>query len=387
MATGILTPLAKTSGFGSVSEYLTNSKDEIAACLQWKAEKEIQTPHPKKRKIVQKKKPRRKSETKKKSKSPLKPSTTKRSPRNRRYATRSSVSSSSEMEVVSPRRGSDRWSLRPQPRTVTPIQHYNSVGSISECSDEEEEETDVAISTISDETQSSTLVSTVIESPGPPSNVEDSDSDESEAESDERMQKQLQLSFLKRKWKEYESEQKNETLLMKRTERKQLKLQLKHEKEEQKAKQKENRKQKQAKERILRQEQLRKLVLEKRQQRLLEKQVKEEQLKKLKEQKREEKKRLQTAVNVSLSEPFPATTDGDKEQNGFLELPDLPRWNADWSYESTSQLIELWSFLQQFTEVINCSAVETLGEYSMYFHMCVHNTLVWFVCVFFLMSL
>jgi hypothetical protein len=362
LATGILTPLAKTSGFGSVSEYLTNSKDDIAACLQWKAEKDASTPVSKKSKIVKKtKSPQKKIVKARKTPSPKKTSCTRRSATKNRYTTRSSVSStSSEVEVVSPRRGSDRWSLRPQPRVVQPLQYSNSVDSDSDYSDEEEQ-VPVPPKPITDENQNSTLISTIIESPQAHSSEEDSDSDMSEA--DERMQRQLQLSFLKKKWKDCESEQKKESLRRQQDERKQLKLQQKMAKEEEKAKLKESRKQKQAEERILKQEQLRKLVTEKRQERMLEKQAKEEQLRKLKEQKREEKKRLETAVNVSLSEPLSFVANSSKDVHGFLDLPTLPAWDVDLDYRSVSCSIELWSFLQQFKEVIKCAAVDTFDTF------------------------
>ena len=40
LATGILTPLAKNAGFSNVSDFLNKGTDDIAKCLQWKADDE-----------------------------------------------------------------------------------------------------------------------------------------------------------------------------------------------------------------------------------------------------------------------------------------------------------------------------------------------------------
>ena len=78
LATGILTPLAKTSGYDNVLDYLTKSSDEVATCLQWSSISEDDKREEAKSK---KRSPKKKSPLKSATKTPQKSYSPDRKPR------------------------------------------------------------------------------------------------------------------------------------------------------------------------------------------------------------------------------------------------------------------------------------------------------------------
>ncbi len=392
LATGILTPLAKTSGFGSVSDYLTKSTDEIATCLQWAAQKGTISDTPGKEEKRQRqykdgksaderRSPLRRSSapacvreeakiTVKVMKSPRSPDSPDEAGR-RRSVRLQAISESSPTHM---RSGSSRWCLRPpkpatsSPGAAKPNRRYDSVGNSSD----ESEHCD-AIFTVDVNRRTAHQQDKMSISPGrlsfdnstvckpSYSSSEGSDSDEGD---DGWMRRQLELSSLKEKWQSQRKEQKEEGIRRARDERLHMRAQRRREKEK-REKEKEERRQLKVQERLLKQEELRRLLEEKKQQRIAERLSKEDELKKLKEQKREEKRRLQTALSVSLTNPNLASSPRSEKAANQSEhdLPLLPAFTSP-IQGSMEQVLEVMVFVNCFKDVLGIPGFQDIGEGS-----------------------
>ena len=392
LATGILTPLAKTSGFGSVSDYLTKSTDEIATCLQWAAQNgtAIDAPCVGGRKQKQHKAGRCGD----KKKSPLRrlsaPACMQREakktaklvetlcspavPRKRRSARLQAIPESAPVPL---RGGSSRWSLRPPKQatshscTSPPNRRYDSVGNSSDESEHSDEiipvGTDNRIAhhqegiSVSPSRHAELSSNTLgVGEPSSSSSSEGSDSDEGE---DGWMRRQLELSSLKVKWQSQQREQKEQGQRKARDERLHMRAQRRREREEKKEKERDERRQLKVQERLLKQEELRRLLDEKKQQRIAERLSKEDELKKLKEQKREEKRRLQTALSVSLASPRQAPSPQSKKagSQSKLDLPVLPAFTSPIS-GSVDQVLQVMVFVNCFKDVLSIPGFQDIGE-------------------------
>lgn len=393
LATGILTPLAKTSGFGSVSDYLTKSTDEIATCLQWAAQKGSVSDTPGKEEKRQRQCKAGKSAEKRRSplrrssapafvrgeakrivkmmKSPCSPDSPDGAGKRRSVRLQAIYESSS----IPMRGGSSRWCLRPpkpatlSPGATKPNRRYDSVGNSSD----ESEHCD-AIFTVDvnrrtahqQERMSNSLAKLSFEnstvSKPSYSSSEESDSDEGD---DGWIRRQLELSSLKEKWQSQQKEQKEEDQRRARDERLHMQAQRRTEKEKRK-KEKEERRQLKVQERLLKQEELRRLLEEKKQQRIAERLSREDELKKLKEQKREEKRRLQTALSVSLTSPKLASSPRSEIAGNQSEhdLPLLPVFTSP-IQGSVEQVLEVMVFVNCFKDVLGIPGFQDIGEASM----------------------
>lgn len=395
LATGILTPLAKTSGFGSVSDYLTKSTDEIATCLQWAAQKGTVGDTPGKEEKQQRQYKAGKSADKRRSplhrssapacvqqqakltakvtKSPRSPDSPDEAGK-RRSVRLQAISESSPIPM---RGGSSRWCLRPpKPATFSPgatkaNRRYDSVGNSSDESEHCDAifTVDVNRLTVHQQEKMSTSPDRLAKlsfdnsTTSKPlySSSEGSDSDEGD---DGWMRRQLELSSLKEKWQSQQKEQKEEGLRRARDERLHMQAQRRREKEK-REKEKKERRQLKVQERLLKQEELRRLLEEKKQQRIAERLSKEDELKKLKEQKREEKRRLQTALSVSLTSPNRASSPRSEKARNQSEhdLPLLPVFTSP-IQGSVEQVLEVMVFVNCFKDVLGIPGFQDIGEGS-----------------------
>lgn len=389
LATGILTPLAKTSGFGSVSDYLIKSTDEIATCLQWAAQKrapsdtlDVGGEKQKQHKTAKRKSPLRPSsapscvrrEAKKTAKLAQSPCLSPGSGR-RRSARLQAIP---EFAPIPLRGGSSRWSLRPPkqvtslPRTSLPNRRYDSVGNSSDESEHSDAivavDTDGQTTSLQEKNSSSPsrhvqLSSNIctVSKPSSSSSSEGSDSDEGE---DGWMRRQLELSSLKLKWKSQQQEQKEEGLRKAKEDRLHMRAQRRWEREEKREKEKDERRQLKVQERLLKQEELRRLLEEKKQQRIAERLTKEDELKKLKEKKREEKRRLQTALSVSLTSPKTASSPQSEKPGNQSEraLPLLATFESPIP-GSVEQLLEVMVFVNCFKDVLGIPGFQDISEW------------------------
>ena len=391
LATGILTPLAKTSGFGSVSDYLTKSTDKIAACLQWAAQEGPGGSSPDVRR--EKQKQRRTSKTTVKRSTPRRPSSAPgrvqrvaktakpvQSPSSisagpgRRQSLR--LQSIPESAPITVRGGSGRWSLRPARQTAfsytsPPHRRYDSVGNSSD----ESEQSDMA-ATVDVNGQTTNLQEKMTDSPNKEAQLSSNDSvinnspslsssegSDSDGEEEGWMRRQLELSTLKLKWKSQQKEQKEEDLRKARDERLHMQAQRKREREEEKERVREERRQLRVQERVLKQEELRRLLEEKKQQRISDRLTKEDELKKLKEKKREEKKRLQTALSVSLTSPKASSSLATEKEGTNTEhaLPVLPVLAIP-IQGNVEQLLQVLVFVNSFKDVLGIPGFQDIGK-------------------------
>ena len=365
LATGILTPLAKTSGYDNVLDYLTKSSDEVATCLQWSSISEDDKREEAKSK---KRSPKKKSPLKSAKKTPQKSYSPDRKPRACKHVTRSG-----SVSPLSPQRsGTGHFNLR-QGFAYRPTS-FDSAGN----SRDETEDSDQSDDKMS---QDLPLVATLDIEESSNDSMDSSGSDSSskdvieltallECQSNFDQLRKKVLNQERGKLKE-EKQKIKETLKLEREAMKVLaeeekikqRENLKFERQAKKIKLREERKEKKLQDRIQKQEELRVLMQAKREAKMKKHNDKKEQLKQLKEQ---DKQKRKLTLSVTLSQVDNKTPQSTEEALPKpLQLPEYDALSVAMDEKNIHQLLQVTAFFCTFKGHLNLPAEPNLGKITL----------------------